>query len=428
VDSILAVARALGADIHKLDDVDAALVRRRHELWNRVVEPVVVAWGGKVDPIVIRTPEKATGSVKHSLTVENSQSRVSRTSVSKLFARKALAIGGVRYLERELHLEFKNPIPPGYHELTIEWAGKTHSTMIISAPVKAYFPFKQKEWGIFAPIYSLHSARNPNAGDLADFKSIAGWMRVHGGRVAGTLPLLASFLDQPFEPSPYSPASRLFWNEFYAHTAQSRRASNGDRIDYANEMKFRRSILEKDAKAFFQANANTRERALYDEFLKAESELIPYARFRAVTEKQKSGWPAWPGHLKEGRIRPSDYDAHVEQYHLYAQWRVQSQLRSLAGESSRNETLLYLDLPLGLSPAGYDIWRYPHLFVRDVAGGAPPDPVFTKGQNWAFPPMHPESQRLDRYAYTIAYLRNHLAHRPCDGTAPVVLDSQRVQR
>ena len=33
--------------------------------------------------------------------------------------------------------------------------------------------------------------------------------------MVGTLPLLATFLDEPFEPSPYAPASRLFWNELY---------------------------------------------------------------------------------------------------------------------------------------------------------------------------------------------------------------------
>ena len=32
----------------------------------------------------------------------------------------------------------------------------------------------------------------------------------------GTLPILSAFLDYPtVEPSPYSPASRLFWNEFF---------------------------------------------------------------------------------------------------------------------------------------------------------------------------------------------------------------------
>ena len=33
--------------------------------------------------------------------------------------------------------------------------------------------------------------------------------------MVATLPLLAAFLDEPFEPSPYAPASRLFWNELY---------------------------------------------------------------------------------------------------------------------------------------------------------------------------------------------------------------------
>jgi 4-alpha-glucanotransferase len=41
------------------------------------------------------------------------------------------------------------------------------------------------------------------------------WSSGLGARVVGTLPLLPSFLDEPFEPSPYSPMSRLFWNEFF---------------------------------------------------------------------------------------------------------------------------------------------------------------------------------------------------------------------
>jgi 4-alpha-glucanotransferase len=48
--------------------------------------------------------------------------------------------------------------------------------------------------------------------------------------------------------------------------------------------------------------------------------------------------------------------------------------------------------------------------VQGVSGGAPPDPVFTKGQNWGFPPMNPEAMRLNRYQYVIAYLRNHFRY------------------
>src|SRR5207237_9723194 len=38
---------------------------------------------------------------------------------------------------------------------------------------------------------------------------------------------------------------------------------------------------------------------------------------------------------------------------------------------------------------------------------APPDPVFTRGQNWGFPPMNPEAMRLNPYEYLIQLLRNH---------------------
>ncbi len=71
---------------------------------------------------------------------------------------------------------------------------------------------------------------------------------------------------------------------------------------------------------------------------------------------------------------------------------------------------MYLDLPLGLHPDSFDTWRYPQLFVKGMSGGAPPDPVFTTGQNWAFQPVHPQAMRVDGYKYAIAYIRNHLRY------------------
>jgi 4-alpha-glucanotransferase len=43
-----------------------------------------------------------------------------------------------------------------------------------------------------------------------------------------------------------------------------------------------------------------------------------------------------------------------------------------------------------------------------ASAGAPPDAVFTKGQNWTFPPLHPEKIRQQHYQHVIAYLRHHL--------------------
>jgi 4-alpha-glucanotransferase len=85
-------------------------------------------------------------------------------------------------------------------------------------------------------------------------------------------------------------------------------------------------------------------------------------------------------------------------------------LETLSGRVKRGGGLLYLDLPLGLHPDAYDTWQYPDFFVKGMSGGAPPDIVFTTGQNWGLPPMHPHRMRENRHRYTIGYIRNHLKY------------------
>ena len=53
------------------------------------------------------------------------------------------------------------------------------------------------------------------AGDFSDLSQLVDFTAGLGGHAVATLPMLASFLDEPFNPSPYAPVSRLFWNEFY---------------------------------------------------------------------------------------------------------------------------------------------------------------------------------------------------------------------
>src|SRR5207302_8021106 len=94
---------------------------------------------------------------------------------------------------------------------------QVHS-LLISAPLRAYDledALAQRPWGVFLPLYALNSERSWGAGDFADLEALTEWVTSLGGGMVATLPLLAAFLDEPFEPGPYSPASRLFWNEFY---------------------------------------------------------------------------------------------------------------------------------------------------------------------------------------------------------------------
>src|SRR5262245_12011583 len=94
-DALLLVLRAMGVDLNGMDDVQDALRLRKDEMQKRVVEPVIVAWDGKLD-------------------------------------------------SRQLEL--------GYHEIEIQG----HPVFVISAPTKAYFPVSSRVWGMFAPVYALH--------------------------------------------------------------------------------------------------------------------------------------------------------------------------------------------------------------------------------------------------------------------------------
>jgi 4-alpha-glucanotransferase len=63
---------------------------------------------------------------------------------------------------------------------------------------------------------------------------------------------------------------------------------------------------------------------------------------------------------------------------------------------------------LGVNASGYDVYCERRLFAADTAAGAPPDPFFSRGQNWGFPPLHPERIREGGYPYVRDYLHHHL--------------------
>ncbi len=107
-------------------------------------------------------------------------------------------------------------------------------------------------------------------------------------------------------------------------------------------------------------------------------------------------------------LQAGDYDPAARRYHLYVQWLAHEQMASLTNHAARHGVRLYLDLPLGVHRAGYDCWRHQDLFALRASGGAPPDPVFTLGQDWQFAPLHPERSRAQGHAYVIDYLRHHL--------------------
>jgi 4-alpha-glucanotransferase len=271
----------------------------------------------------------------------------------------------------------------------------------------------------------VRSPTSWGVGDFGDLARLADWVGECGGRVVGTLPLLAAFLDEPFEPSPYAPVSRLFWNELFLDVAAVpeladapdarrllasdavrealARLGRGRLVDHRAAMALKRTALE----ALAAAPPRPARRDAFEAFLAADPRVRDYARYRAAVEARGTTWPAWTGAARAGRLAERDLDLARVRYHCWVQWIAAGQLRA-AGDGSGRPVGLYLDLPLGVHGGGYDTWRERDAFAPGVDAGAPPDPFFSGGQSWGFPPLHPERIREAGYRYPIAYLRHHM--------------------
>jgi len=70
---------------------------------------------------------------------------------------------------------------------------------------------------------------------------------------------------------------------------------------------------------------------------------------------------------------------------MFAQWIIDEQMTELASRLSQRGQTLELDIPIGVHPHGYDVWRNPEDYVSTVSIGAPPDDLTSQGQNWGSP-------------------------------------------
>jgi 4-alpha-glucanotransferase len=428
-ESLLAILKALGAPIKSIDDIPGAIREDRQRHWKQSLEPVLVVWEDGILIVNLHLPEKLIGiPLTSSLTLENGDTRSLTWLADESAVIDAATIERTKYVTLRLLLPVK--LPPGYHHLKIDLPGQTVESLVISAPVKAYRPSAERDkiWGLFLPLYALHTRRSWGAGDTGDLETLTDWISGLGGQIIGTLPLLPSFFDSTIGPGPYMPASRLFWNEFYLdisrvpelnecpaareiistpdfqNSVSSLRLSHY--VDYNRQLALKRQVLEVLADYFFSAEPSRFSQ--YLDYSNSQKRLEDYASFRAAGESAGVCWHDWPKRMKNGQIREGDYAEKNKKYHLYTQWLAAEQMEHLFQKAREKNVYLYLDVPVGVHPYSYDVWRERDSFAMGVNGGAPPDPVFTSGQNWIFPPLHPSRVRYDGYRYVINSLRHQL--------------------
>jgi 4-alpha-glucanotransferase len=423
-ETLLAILPSLGAAVHKSEDFQAAHRLKHLRDWQSISPPVIVFWEGSSPVINLRLPNYLLdASLPVSLYLESGELLESLWKIEPFNVIEQKNVEGSVYLVARFTLP--QYLPFGYHKLKVELPGQEFESLIISAPLHAHISndAKTKKWGAFLPLYALHSSRSWGAGDYTDLREFMRWISESGGEAVGTLPLLAGFFDNKFGPGPYLPASKVFWNEFYLDISdipEFSRSSEAQRVFNSGDFQSELALLRKSSNVLYDTELRLKRQILeilssqfwtekssrfveFEMFLTDHPSFLEYANFRAAGEAYGLDWRKWSEKLPKLNV-----DENSRNYHAYVQWLATQQIKALNVQAGNSKTLLYMDLPVGIHPSSYDIWKEPESFVSGIDCGAPPDPVFTNGQNWGFPPLHPENIRRGGYQYFIQSLRHQL--------------------
>lgn len=417
--AVKALAPDLGIQVTTDDDVRGALADIERNRWNELVPQVVVGWDGSL-VVPFSVSAQADDEWEIEVTTEGGKVHATRGKLFALPAADHAWPGGKVHCIRRASIWCDGEL--GYHQVAWRCGAERGKALGIAAPSKAFggpgssSGNQGRRWGVFAPVYGLSSPASGAAGDLASLRTLFEHVGKRGGRYVATLPILAAFLDEPCHFSPYSPASRHYWNELYLDLgaiaaevgvpAPAAPPIPPGLIEYKAQYAWRREAL-----APLLAALHAKHRDAIDRWAE-ETSTWDYAAFRAITETTRASWREWPAMWRDelplvrtrGDALANGIDADRLDFHAVAQWAMQRQLEGLPTD----RVALYLDLPVGVSLDAYEVWRDRHLFLTQLAAGAPPDPLFLGGQNWGLPPLSPHAARRDHYRYVIRCIRHHM--------------------
>lgn len=406
-ETLVRVLQSLGEPVTSAADAARVLPGALKRRWDGALDPVAVSWDGRRGRAVLRVPSRnARGRQAGRLCLEDGRSLPLEWALERAPSVGTAVVHGERYVAKALALP--EPLPLGYHRLDLASSGERLGALLLSAPMRAYEPpAEERRWGVFVPLHALRSARSWGMGDYSDLASVIAWVAARGGTAVGTLPLLPTFSGRVQEPSPYSPVSRLFWSETFvdvSRVADPRAMSElrpdleaaqaSPLVDYGRIASLKRRAVTVDART-------PGRQAPEDE------ELEAYASFRAASDAW-GDWQAWEGGTSGGTPPLPGADPAEVAYYARMQRSAADQLGAVARDATARGVHLYLDLPIGVHPSGFDTWRHPGAFVPGMSVGAPPDSVFTGGQNWGFPPPDPGGMRAHGYRHFASVLRTQM--------------------
>ena len=278
-------------------------------------------------------------------------------------------------------------------------------------PGAAYQGNKQTpQWLLAVQLYGVRSATNWGHGDFTDLMALIGLASEIGAAGIGLNPLHALFPNRAEQASPYSPNSRLFLNPLYidvtaapgfsgtiepqlAEDLAGLRASS--LIDYAGVARAKMRALRQCYCRFCQRLDGGDDLAAFRR--ERGGSLERFAAFETLRTKFNTCWWEWPDEWRQpterglGMLREREPDEIG--FHEYVQWVADRQLAACQTIARQRGCSigLYIDLAVGVDPAGADGWSEQGSLLRHVSIGAPPDVLNTAGQDWSLTTYNPHS-------------------------------------
>ena len=358
-------------------------------------------------------------------------------------------INGVLYEKRTFEMPADMEI--GYHQLTLNVPGQKPATAkMIYAPTKCYDPIDIKNggktWGVPVQLYEQRSPENQGVGDLSDLAEIADTLGKNGAGIIGVNPLHAMFHNMPEEASPYSPASRTYFNHLYidvtavpdfknsasvqaiyddpAYTAKRRAAQQANNVDYTTAFELKTPVLEA-CYAEFMANGSKERKEAFAKFAQEGGERLKnFAVFQALTDAftnldpSMPDWRDWPAEYQDPNTKEVKEFAAQNQdkigFYTYLQWETQRQMEGVQEVCHNNgmKIGLYTDIAVGSAPFGYEAWGCKDLYMK-ASAGAPADVLSPNGQKWDVLGFKPQALQETGYAPFVEMLRNNMKTAGC---------------
>jgi 4-alpha-glucanotransferase len=279
----------------------------------------------------------------------------------------------------------------------------------------------RRMWALAVQLYGVRSRRNWGHGDFSDLLAIIDLAADLGAAGVGLNPLHARFIDEPEQPSPYFPNSRLFVDPLYIDVEavpefvpptddrlakEIERLRCQDLVDHRGVAAAKLHALELAYERFCANEISGRRRA-FDRFRHQHVVSVErFACFEVLRRKFGNPWWNWPEPwrrideeaLKRLRRTQSDDVGFVE----YLQWVAHEQLEACRARARERAMPigLYLDIAVGVRSDGFDAWCDQDAILVGMSVGAPPDALNTNGQDWGLAGFNPaglQTRQFDAY-------------------------------